>query len=79
MRERKLAEGESHETIEVLSKASQTDLQRNDLNGLNGWNELNDYYYSACNQQRMDLCSNPPILGFDGVFEHGYRFPRSVE
>src|SRR5215510_14427094 len=33
----------------------------------------------ACNQQFLDLCSNPPVFGFDGAFEYSYRLSRFVE
>src|SRR5215510_4281475 len=40
--------------------------------------DLNDPLL-ACNQQFLDLCSNPPVFGFDGAFEYSYRLSRFVE
>jgi hypothetical protein len=39
--------GLSYESIEALSRTIRKALHRNDLNGLIGWKELNDYCFSA--------------------------------
>jgi hypothetical protein len=39
--------GLSYESIEALSSTIRKALHRNDLNGLIGWKELNDYCFSA--------------------------------
>jgi len=67
--------GVSDESIKASSKTSRKALHRNDLNGLIGWNELNDYCFIA--QPAMcgsELWSNLPMSGSTALSAAGFPF-----